>query len=93
MSGKEDLRDNCDCLKCIKAVNRQAEVSTPLSIGISAKIGDVEICCGSDPSLVATDCGDGCKLFVCQRLNLRIPIKYEATVSADKSQITCVEDC
>lgn len=93
MSGKEDLRDNCDCLKCIKAVNRQAEVSTPVSIGINARIGNVEICCDSDPSLVVTDCCNGCKLCVKQRLNLRIPIKYEAKVDAEESEITCIEDC
>ena len=93
MSGKEDLRDNCDCLKCIKAVNRQAEVSTPLSIGIDAKIGDVEICCGSDPSLVVTDCCNGCSLTVIQRLKLRMPVSYEAEIRECGSGTTCTTDC
>lgn len=82
-----------DFAVCVKSFEEQAEVSTPLSVRIDARIGDVEMCCKSEPTLVTTDCGDGCKLLVIQRLNLRIPMKYEASVVAEKSDITCAKDC
>lgn len=90
MSGNQD---NQNCLNCVKAIEQRAEISTPVSVKVQARMGDVEMCCDGDPSLVVTDCCEGCRLLVIQRLNMRIPLHYYASVQTEQSTITCADDC
>lgn len=85
-------QDDQNCLNCVKAIEQRAEISTPVSVKVQARMGDVEMCCDGDPSLVVTDCCDGCKLLVIQRLNMRIPLHYYASIEAEKSIVTCADD-
>lgn len=82
-----------DCMSCRTTIDRSAEVKTPIDVRVHARLGEAEICCLGEPSTVVTDCKDGCKLLVIQRLNLRIPLSYEVTVQSCVSETTCAEDC
>lgn len=62
MSGNQD---NQNCLNCVKAIEQRAEISTPVSVKVQARMGDVEMCCDGDPSLVLRIAAKGadCSLF------------------------------
>lgn len=84
---------HCNCMNCLTAIESSAEAQTPIDVQVHACLGDVEVCCQGKPATVVTDCKDGCKLLVIQRLNMRIPLCYEVTVRACESEIKCAEDC
>ena len=82
-----------DCKSCIKTVDCSAEVKTPIDVMVRARLGDTEQSCLGEPSTVISDCDDGCRLLVIQRLNLRVTMYYEACTDACRSEITCAKDC
>lgn len=81
------------CNTCQKVIDNPAEVKTPIDVRIRARLGKPELSCLGEPSAVITDCGDGCRLLLVQRLNLRLTLYYEACADACRSEITCAEDC
>ena len=84
---------NHDCINCRTTVERPAEVRTPIDVRVDARLGEIEMRCEGNPATVATDCSNGCRLLLIQRINLRIPLYYEASVSACESETACAEDC
>lgn len=78
---------------CKKTIENPAEVKTPIDVRIRARLCEPELSCLGEPSTVVTDCGDGCRLLIIQRLNLRLTVCYEAGADACRSEITCAEDC
>lgn len=78
---------------CLRETDCRAEVKTPVDIEIRACLGEPEIRCNGEPSTVISDCGNGCRLYVVQRLNVRVPLCYEAHVRELSSEITCAKDC
>lgn len=82
-----------DCKICRKTTESTAEVKTPIDVRIRARLGEPELSCLGEPSTVITDCDDGCRLLVIQRINLRLTVYYEACADTCRSEITCAEDC
>ena len=78
---------------CRKTIESPAEVRTPIDVRVRAWLGDTELSCLGEPSTVITDCDNGCRLLVIQRLNLRVTMYYEACTDACRSEITCAKDC
>lgn len=84
---------NCVGSDCRTVIDREARVQTPVDVKVIARLGDVELQCCGEPATAVTDCKDGCRLLVVQHLNVRIPLYYEAVVSACRSETDCAEDC
>lgn len=78
---------------CRTVTDQAAEAKTQIGVRVSARIGDVEVNCAGEPTVVASDCGNGCSLTVIQRLKLRIPVSYEAEIRECGSETTCTTDC
>ena len=78
---------------CRTVTDHSAETKTQLGVSVSARIGEVEISCAGEPTVVASDCGNGCSLTVIRRLKLRIPVSYESEIRECGSETTCTTDC
>lgn len=69
-----------------------ASVCVPVTVTPFASAGaTVTKCCGA--ATVVSNCEDGCRLLVIQRLKVRFPVCYKAEVIPEKSETVCTEDC
>lgn len=78
---------------CRKTIESPAEVRTPIDVRIRARLCETELSCLGEPSTVISDCGNGCRLLVIQRLNLRVTMCYEACADACRTETKCADDC
>ena len=83
-----------DCNECVRTAVRYCEVELPLDVSATAKIGRPEASCCGKPAFESEQISNGCRLVVRQRLQISVPIAYEAVVTADCPQCFCKDgDC
>lgn len=86
--------DRCnDCVNCKTPADVPVEIRTPVGLKITARTGEPELFCIGEPATVMTDCEDGCRLLIIQKLKVRFAVCYEAEVIQGKSETSCAEDC
>ena len=85
---------DCESGGCPAEVVRYADVSLPIAVQPYAALGEVETACCGTPTVVVSNpfpCSGncGCDLVVTQRLRIRIPIEFGATVEAESASAIC----
>ncbi|MGN0570968.1 MAG: hypothetical protein ACI4K9_02160 [Candidatus Fimenecus sp.] len=87
------MPEACDCTKdgCTKTGYHYADISVPLELKPNTTLGDVEVECCGEPSV---DCrkregGNTCVVTVTQKVNLKIPIRYQVTACMGETAMDC----
>lgn len=95
---KNDLYTPCDnaCVGgCDKFVKHETEVNIPVKIKPNAKVGKINAeCCGEPQVFAKKDKqGNACEISVIQKLEIKIPIKYDVVTCVGEAEFDCKGEC
>lgn len=87
------LPATCDCAQdgCTKTGYHHADIRVPLELKPNTALGDVEVECCGEPTVdcrKSEDC-NACKVTVTQKVNIKIPIRYQVTACMGETAMDC----
>ena len=85
-------KEKCPEDACVKVGYQYADVSVPMELKPSAKVGDIVIECCGEPDVKCREgkCGDSCEICITQKISIKIPIHYQVVACAGESKINCI---
>ena len=77
--------------ECVKTGYQYANVSVPIELKPSTKIGDIVVECCSEPVVDCCEnkCENKCEITVTQKVCIKIPIHYQIDACVGESVINC----
>lgn len=83
----------CSCTQdgCTKTGHQYADISIPVELKPKTTVGEVEVKCCGEPSVVCEEskCSNVCKVVITQKISINIPIHYQITACTGESTIEC----
>lgn len=84
---------DCSQDECTKTAFQRAEVSVPIEIKPETKLGEVELECCGEPTVICKECEchDKCEITIIQKLCIKIPVTYKVKVCKKEEEKICCE--
>ena len=80
----------CDGPVCTRVVEQAAEVSTPIEIIPTARVGEIVAECVGHPHIEHDKCRDSCFVTITQKISVRIPVEYHVDTEVGESVVICL---
>ncbi len=81
---------SCDGKSCTKVSYQSADISVPIEIKPDVTVGCIEVeCCGEPVVKREGGCHDACEFVLTQKINVKIPLKYDVYTRVGDSIVDC----